>query len=123
MGAPRPFASPRRSGDGAPGCLRGRPPPPSYDGPMATIGRLAAGLGGAAFVLWVLLSALRSVVLPRGEVVLLTRWVFVPVRSVFGVWINRQKTYEQGDRLLALYAPISLVALPFTWIALVLSGF
>ena len=90
---------------------------------MATIGRLAAGLGGAAFVLWVLLSALRSVVLPRGEVVLLTRWVFVSVRSVFSVWINRQKTYEQGDRLLALYAPISLVALPFTWVTLVMAGF
>jgi len=90
---------------------------------MATIGRLAAGLGGAAFVFWVLLSALRSVVLPRGEVVLLTRWVFVSVRSVFGLWIKRQKTYEQGDRLLALYAPISLVALPLTWVALVMAGF
>jgi hypothetical protein len=90
---------------------------------MESIGRLAAGLGGAALVIWVLLSALRSVVLPRGEVVLLTRWVFVSVRSVFGLWIKRQKTYEQGDRLLALYAPISLVALPFTWVALVMAGF
>ena len=39
---------------------------------MATIGRLVAVLAGTGLSLWVLLSAVRAVVLPRGEVVLLT---------------------------------------------------
>lgn len=90
---------------------------------MATIGRLAAVLAGTGLSVWVLLSAVRSVVLPRGEVVLLTRWTFVSIRSLFGLWVKRTKTYEAGDRALALYAPISLVALPFTWVALVTVGF
>ena len=90
---------------------------------MATIGRLAAVLFGTGLSLWVGLSAVRAVVLPRGEVVLLTRWVFVATRSLFGLWIRRGRTYESGDRALALYAPISLVALPFTWVALVIIGF
>jgi len=90
---------------------------------MATIGRLVAVLAGTGLSLWVLLSAVRAVVLPRGEVVLLTRWLFIAIRSVFGVYIKRRKTYEAGDRALAFYAPISLVALPFTWLALVVAGF
>jgi hypothetical protein len=90
---------------------------------METFGRLAAGLGGGVLVFWVLFAALRTVVLPRGEVVLLTRWVFVAIRSVFGVWVRRGKTYEAGDRALAMYAPVSLVALPFMWVTLVIVGF
>ena len=90
---------------------------------MATIGRLAAGFGGVALVVWVGLSAVRSVVLPRGEVVFLTRWAFVAIRSVFGVWVRRLESYESTDRVLAFYAPISLVALPFTWVTLVIAGF
>ena len=90
---------------------------------METWGRLATGLGGGAIALWVVISALRSMVVPRGEVVLLTRWVFVSLRSVFNLWVRRATTYEQRDRALALYAPMGLVALPFTWVALVVAGF
>jgi hypothetical protein len=89
---------------------------------MATVGRIAAGLGGGIAVLWVLLSAVRTVVVPRGEPVLLTRWVFVAMRSVFNVWVKRAKTYEATDRSLALYAPLSLVLLPGSWVALVIVG-
>jgi hypothetical protein len=73
--------------------------------------------------MWVLISALRSMVVPRGEVVILTRWVFVSLRSLFNLWVRRATTYEQRDRALALYAPMGLVALPFTWVALVVAGF
>lgn len=90
---------------------------------MVTVGRLVAVLGGISISVWVLLSAIRSVVVPRGDVVYLTRWCFVAVRSFFSLWTRRAKTYEQRDRALALYAPIGLVALPFTWLALVLVGF
>jgi hypothetical protein len=49
--------------------------------------------------------------------------VFVAVRAVFRLPEKRAKTFEQRDRALALYAPISLVALPFTWVTLVVAGF
>jgi hypothetical protein len=80
-------------------------------------------LGGGAIGVWVLLAAVRTVVLPRGELVLLTRWVFVGMRSLFNLWGRRAKSYEQLDRSLAMYAPMSLVTLPFTWVTLVVAGF
>ena len=90
---------------------------------MATVGRLVAGLGGGALAIWVLLTAIRTVVVPRGEPVLLTRWVFVGMRGIFDLWGRRAKTYEQRDRWLAMYAPMALVALPVSWVTLVLGGF
>ena len=90
---------------------------------MGSIGRLVAVVVGAGLSLWVLLSAVRSMVVPRGELVLLTRWVFVPIRWVFNLAVHRAKTYEQRDRALAMYAPMSLVALPFTWVTIVVAGF
>ena len=90
---------------------------------MVTIGRLAAFLAGSALALWVLLSAVRAMVVPRSQLVLLTRWVFVAVRAVFRIPEKRAKTFEDRDRALALYAPVSMVVLPFTWVALVIAGF
>jgi hypothetical protein len=90
---------------------------------VGTFGRLVAVLGGGAIGVWVLLAAVSTVVLPRGEPVLLTRWVFVGMRSLFNLWGRRAKTYEQLDRSLAMYAPMSLVALPFIWVTLVIAGF
>jgi hypothetical protein len=90
---------------------------------VGTFGRLVAVLGGGAVGVWVLLAAVRTVVLPRGEPVLLTRWVFVAMRSLFDLWGRRAKTYEERDRSLAMYAPMSLIALPFVWVSLVVAGF
>jgi hypothetical protein len=90
---------------------------------MGTVGRLLAVLGGSALSVWVLISALRAMVVPRGELVQLTRWVFVAVRAVFRLAERRAKTYEGRDRALAMYAPLSLVALPFSWVTLVVIGF
>ena len=90
---------------------------------MGTFGRLVAVFGGGAVGVWVLLAAVRTVVLPRGEPVVLTRWVFVAMRAVFDLLGKRAKTYEDLDRSLAMYAPLSLVALPGTWVVLVIAGF
>jgi hypothetical protein len=90
---------------------------------VAEVGRVVAVLAGTALVLVVLLSAIRTVILPRGEPVLLTRSVFLSVRFVFDRWTKRAKTYEQRDRSMAMYSPISLVLLPGVWVALVISGF
>ena len=90
---------------------------------MAEVGRVVAVIAGAALVLVVLLSAIRTVILPRGDPVLLTRWVFVSVRTVFNLWTKRAKTYEQRDRSMAMFSPVSLVLLPGVWVALVIAGF
>jgi hypothetical protein len=90
---------------------------------VGTFGRLVAVLGGGAVGIWVLLSAIRTVVVPRGEPVSLTRWVFQAMRRVFDLWGKRAKTYEQLDHSLAMYAPMSLIALPFAWLALLVAGF
>jgi hypothetical protein len=90
---------------------------------VGTFGRLVAAAGGSAVGIWVLLTAVRTVVLPRGDQVILTRWVFVGMRSLFTLWGKRAKTYEDRDRSLAMYAPLSLVALPFAWVSLVIAGF
>ncbi len=90
---------------------------------MAELGRLVAFIAGSALVLVVLLSAIRSVILPRGEPVLLTRAVFVSLRSIFNLRVRRAKTYEQRDRSFAMFSPVALVILPGVWVALVIVGF
>jgi len=90
---------------------------------VGTFGRLVAVLGGGTVGVWVLLAAVRTVVLPRGDFVPLTRWVFVGMRSLFNLWGKQAKTYEDLDRSLAMYAPMSLVALPWAWVTLVMAGF
>jgi hypothetical protein len=78
---------------------------------------------GVALVLVVLDSALRTFVLPRGVSTFLTRFVFVTARRVFRVFANERRTYESRDRVMALYAPVTLFGLVFFWMALVIVGF
>lgn len=79
-----------------------------------------AGLWLAGFTV---LAAIRTVVLPRAVSTIITRTVFVTVRWLFGPLTHAARTYETRDRVLALYAPVSLVLLPLVWMALVLIGF
>jgi hypothetical protein len=70
-----------------------------------------------------LLSAVRTFVLPRGDNNLLTRIVFRSSARVFGWRARKANTYEQRDRIMAFFAPISLLLLPLTWLVLVLIGY
>jgi hypothetical protein len=79
---------------------------------------LGLGIVGAT-----VLSAIRLVVLPRGQSVALGRVVFLAVRAVFDLRAKRATTYEDRDRIMALYAPVALLALPLVWLTLVLSGY
>jgi hypothetical protein len=90
---------------------------------MNAASEIAWFVGGALLVLWALDSAIRGFVLPRGSVVRLNRIVFVVIRKVFDLRLRFAKTYEQQDRVMALYAPIALLMLPVTWLVLVLVGF
>ena len=85
--------------------------------------RILALLAGGTVVVWVGLSAIRSVVLPRGVPVLLTQVVFINLRRAFDLVVNRLESFELRDRIMALYPAVGLIALPFAWVVLVLGGF
>ena len=50
--------------------------------------------------------------LRRGANTVLTRWVFGAIRRLFALRLRLAKSYGEADNLLALYAPLSLLALP-----------
>lgn len=90
---------------------------------MTIVGRATVFLAGGALVFWVLAGAVRTVILPRGEPVALTRAVFLAIRRWFDLRVKGVSDYEERDRRMALYAPVSLIVLPGVWVALVLVGF
>jgi hypothetical protein len=90
---------------------------------METLGDVALVVLGAAMVLAVYDSALRTFVLPRGVSNPLTRATFLALRSVFNLFARESKTYESRDRVMALYGPISLFGLVTVWMVIVLTGY
>jgi hypothetical protein len=86
--------------------------------------RVIVFLAGMVLVAWTLFSAVRTIVLPRSSPDQLTRFAFVGVRRfLLALPLRWARTYEQTDRVLAFYAPIGLLALLFTWLAMVLAGY
>ena len=82
---------------------------------------LVAGVAVAAATV---LSAIVTVVVPRARRVRLTNAVFLFSRKLFELRADLfRHDYDRRDRSMALYAPVTLVALAFVWLALVLAGF
>src|SRR5437588_10078829 len=90
---------------------------------MTAAAHALAFLAGGALVVWTLLSAVRAVVLPRGDVVLLSRIVFVGWRDIFRCLLRRLPSCAQLDRSFAGYASVALLTLPMAWLVLVLAGY
>jgi hypothetical protein len=90
---------------------------------MTTVLKLLAAVVGASVVGATLLSAVRTVVLPRATPVLITRAVFGGTRMLFDLRAKRARTFETRDRIMSMYAPITLLLLPLVWIAATLAGF
>lgn len=67
-------------------------------------------------------SAIRVFVLPRASNEPIARIVFTWMRRLFEVVI-RGKPYAFRDRVLAYFAPVSLLLLPVVWLSLVLAGY
>jgi hypothetical protein len=72
---------------------------------------------GAYSVYWILLSAIRTFVVPRSENVFLTRLVFQTVFRLFQFKLGRCRSYAERDRLMAFFSPVSLLILPVVWLA------
>lgn len=89
-----------------------------------TVADVAFLLLGVTVVGLTVLSALVTVVVPRGEPVRLTNAVFRASRKLFEVRSDLLRhDYERRDRAMARFAPVTLVALAFTWLTAVLVGF
>lgn len=85
--------------------------------------RVLVGAGGVVVVLVTLLSAVRTVVVPRGEQVLVTRVAFAVTRVVVDVLVRLRPGFAWTDRVMSLYAPVSLLLLPLLWLSLIFVGF
>ena len=85
--------------------------------------RALAFAAGFVFALATLFSAVWTVVIPRGERVRITSAVFAFMRRSFEWRAARVKTFDHKDRILARFAPISLILLPGVWAVGILLGF
>jgi hypothetical protein len=81
------------------------------------------GLAGGLLVVVVLASAVRAVVVPRAERVLVSAIVFFCVRTLFESLARRRESWQDRDRILARLAPFALLMLPLVWAALIILGF
>jgi fumarate reductase subunit D len=84
---------------------------------------VAAFAAGAVVVVAIFLSAVCTVVVPRGVPVRLTRIVFRSIRRLFEARSRLASSYEERDRAMALYAPLTLIVLPVVWLAITMLGF
>ncbi|MEA2587126.1 MAG: hypothetical protein QOH66_53 [Actinomycetota bacterium] len=91
--------------------------------PGCTAGSVAVFVVGMVWAGAVFLSAVTTVVVPRGVPVRLTRIVFLTMRWFFRFRSRLADTYEERDRAMALYAPLTLIILPVVWLAMTLIGF
>lgn len=73
-------------------------------------------LGGATLSLSVVLSALRTFVLPRSARDPIARLSFLALGKLFKLPLRLAKTYLQRDAILAHYAPMGLLNLIFVWL-------
>lgn len=85
--------------------------------------RVVAFAAGALTVYLTVGSAVRTVIIPRGIASRLTREVFRRMRLVFRLRAGVRAPYERRDRVMALYAPVSLLATLVVWVSLILAGF
>lgn len=88
-----------------------------------TIVRVLAFLIGGAIVVGALFSAMETFVLPRSASDWVARRVFLASRRIFNLIMRGASSYYARDRIMALYAPISLLALDAVWLVLVLIGY
>lgn len=90
---------------------------------MGAVRDVVVLLAGAAVVILVFLSAVSTVVVPRGVPVRLTRGAFQAMRTLFGLRVRMARSYEAGEHAMALYAPLSLVTLIITYLPSMYAAF
>lgn len=85
--------------------------------------RVLAFILGIALLAEAWLSAIKTLVLPRSARDPITGFVFRSMRWLFNIRLKRASTYHERDRILAFYAPFSLLALLPIWLFISSLGF
>ena len=85
--------------------------------------RALAFAAGFILVARTILAVVRVFVLPRGSNEISARAVFVLIRALFLLRLKGSNSFTTRDAAMALYAPISLLALLFSWLVLVILGY
>jgi hypothetical protein len=87
------------------------------------VARIVVAVLGAFVVVLVIDAAIRTFVLPRGATVTFTRLISRASRVVFDLFARPARSYEQRDRVMALFAPFTLVLMPAVWLACIFGAF
>jgi hypothetical protein len=85
--------------------------------------RIVVFVAGLLLVIATLVSVIRSIVLPRGEPELVSRGVFAALLYLFHWRMQSMRSFDDKDRLMALFAPVGLLLLLPVWLVLVLFGY
>jgi hypothetical protein len=85
--------------------------------------RVLGAVIGAFIVLDTGWSVLGTLVVPRRIRSRIPRMVFIVNRSVFHFFADMASSYERRDRILAIQAPVQLIAQVVAWLALYQLGF
>jgi hypothetical protein len=88
-----------------------------------TFADAAAVLVGTVIAVWLVISAIRTVVMPRPERVWITVTSFEVARRVFSALARHVKDPARRSRVLGTFAPLVLIALPLLWSIGLISAF
>jgi hypothetical protein len=78
---------------------------------------------GLVLVLWVLSSAIVTVVVPRGDSSVLSQALFVLSSRAFEAAAERTSSPRRSEAIRARFAPVTLMLLPATWALGIMTGF
>ena len=85
--------------------------------------RVAVFVVSAGLALGTLGSAIRAFILPRAAPNWIPQATFRAMRALFDVRVRFARSYGSRDRIMALYAPVSLVVLEAVWLWLEAAAF
>ncbi len=85
--------------------------------------KVVAFVLGVVIIAGTVLSAIQTVVLPRATQSALSATLFRLTRRVFRLIAHERRSFEARDRVMALYAPVSMMLLPIVWVVLVMLGY
>ena len=86
---------------------------------MRQAGEIIGFILAAAVVVAIMVSAVRTVVLPRASHSRVPRWTTRSLQFAFRLRTSRLNGFEERDRTLAMFAPIALVAMLIAWLAII----
>lgn len=95
---------------------------PRVPGPLHTAVHAVVFVVGIGVVSLTLLSAVRTVILPRAVPTRLGRVISTLTRAVFRMISGRAPSYERRDSVFALYGPVTLLTLQVSWLLMVFFG-